>query len=56
MVKRITFPIKMEENLSKMIDEAVFLINKETNSKISKHQYCLEAIKERVEKDLRNAK
>jgi hypothetical protein len=46
------FPLKLDEEFSKMIDIAVFMVNQTSGKKISKHQYCLDAIYERVRRDL----
>lgn len=43
------FPLKLEESLSRKIDNAVYVTNA-----YSKHQYILDAINDKLVKDIEN--
>ena len=50
MKDTIRFPLRINNEKSKEIDEAVYRFNSKSLSKISKHQFIMDAIEEKIQK------
>lgn len=52
MSKHVRFPLRLDEDTNYCIDKAVEMVNKDSdrNRKVSKHQFILDAITEKIKK------
>lgn len=50
----VRFPLKIQIEKNKEIDDVVHKLNMQSISKISKHQFIMEAIEEKIAKQRRN--
>lgn len=48
-IKAVTFPLRIDDELNKEIDEIVFKISQK-EGKLSKHQFVLDSINEKIKK------